>query len=259
VHNPTPSNLYSSDTARPALEILYRDNFLIAINKPAGLLVHRSAIDLYEPYNARDQLHAQAGCNVFPVHRLDKPTSGVQLFAQDKSTASLTSSQFKNQQISKFYIAVVRGYVDESGVIDNPVKDRDAPQKARKDAITKYKLLAQIELPVSVDSKYKTARYSVVEAQPLSGRRHQIRQHMKHIGHPLVGDTSYGKTTHNRFFSEYFSSNRLLLHAARLELAHPHSSESVAIHANKYDRAFEHVLSHNNWRWRVEKHIYLKP
>ena len=138
----TDHKLNSSDAIEPALEILYRDNYLIAINKPSGLLVHRSAIDFHEPYNARDRLQAQIEQQVFPVHRLDKPTSGVQLFAKDKSSAALTSKQFKNQQISKYYIAVVRGYVDESGLIENPVKDRDAPKKPRKDATTKYKLLA---------------------------------------------------------------------------------------------------------------------
>lgn len=246
---PISTDLQSTDTGEAELEVVYQDKHLIAINKPAGLLVHRSAIDFHEPFNARDRLQAQTGCDVFTLHRLDKPTSGVLLFAQDKATAALTAKQFQNQQVSKYYVAVVRGFVDQSGTIDHPVKDKDAPQKPRKEAQTKYQPLAQIELPVSVDSKFQTTRYSVVQVRPLSGRRHQIRLHMKHMGHPLVGDTSYGKSAHNRFFSDYFSSDRLLLHAERLELSHPHTGAKLTILASRFDKAFERVLGHSDWKW----------
>ena len=186
---------------------------------------------------------------MFPVHRLDKPTSGVQLFALDRTTVALTAALFKNQLLTKSYLAVVRGYVNDSGTVDNPVKDRDAPQKPRKEASTQYSPLAQIELPVSVDSKYATTRYSIVQANPLSGRRHQIRQHMKHIGHPIVGDTSYGKSIHNYFFNEYFSCNRLLLHAETLKLTHPCNGLDLTIQAQIYDRPFRRVLGVSDWNW----------
>ena len=240
---------FSTNVLHPDLEILYSDEQLIAINKPAGLLVHRSAIDFHESQNAQEHLQNQIGRRVFPAHRLDKPTSGVLLFSFDKVSAANLSLQFKNQQISKQYVAVVRGYTDTEGLIKHSVKDKDAPQKPRKEATTKYKTLAQIELPVRVDSSHTSSRYSVVQIEPLSGRRHQIRQHMKHISHPLIGDTSYGKSAHNRFFRDHFASNRLLLHAERLVALHPKTGKSLTIKAQRYDDQFNRVLIHSGWAW----------
>jgi len=234
----TVTSPLNADASADQLEVLYLDDYLIAVNKPSRLLVHRSNIDFHEADSARDRLYQQIRRDVFPVHRLDKPTSGVLLFALDRSSAATTAAQFKNQLVSKSYLAVVRGYINNSDTINNPVKDRDAPQKPKKQASTQIQPVAQLELPVSVDKKYPTARYSLVRAKPLSGRRHQIRQHMKHIGHPIVGDTSYGKSIHNHFFSDYFSSNRLLLHAESLEIRHPHTGAVLRIQAPQYDKAF---------------------
>ncbi len=231
---------------QPELEILHRDQYIVAINKPAGLLVHRSTIDFHEQHNALDQLKAQIDAEVFPVHRLDKPTSGVLLFALDREYAALISEQFRNQKISKRYLAVVRGHTDEQGTIDNPVRDRDAPGKPRKDATTSYKTLAHIELAVEVD-RYPSSRYSVVEVTPLTGRRHQIRQHMKHISHPIIGDTSYGKSVHNKFFHDHFACQRLLLHAQRLTLTH--RGTECTIEAGGYDQPFRRVITHGDWIW----------
>lgn len=229
------------------LEIIAQDELLIAINKPAGLLVHRSAIDFHEQHNAQEILQQQINHDVFPVHRLDKPTSGVLLFALNKVIAADLAVKFQNREVYKEYIAVVRGHVDDAGVIDNPVRDKDAPQKPRKDAVSGYQALARITLPLSVD-QYSEARYSIVKLLPESGRRHQLRQHMKHISHPIIGDTSYGKSVHNRFFKQHFDCKRLLLHARCLRFIHPASDEALTMTAEP-DKKFSSITELPEWQW----------
>jgi len=229
------------------LEVVYQDQSIVAINKPAGLLVHRSSIDFHEQHNAQEQLQAQLATSVYPVHRLDKPTSGVLLFALNKESAASLSLQFQNHTIQKHYIAVVRGHTDAEGTIDNPVRDKDAPHKQKKEAFTTYSTLAHITLPVSVD-RYPDTRYSMICLQPKSGRRHQIRQHMKHISHPLIGDTSYGKTVHNRFFKQKYACSRLLLHAQKLVFSHPHDGKLITLEAS-YDLQFKRVAKLTEWQW----------
>jgi len=169
---------------------------LIAIDKPSGLLVHRSALDRHEHNNAMRTLRAQSGQYLYPVHRLDKPTSGVLVFALSKDAATTVSTQFEHGLVQKNYLAVVRGHCNEGGTIDHAVRDRDAKDKKPANAITRYTTTATIELPHHVD-RYPTTRYSLLQVQPKTGRRHQIRLHMKHMSHPIVGDTNYGKTLHN--------------------------------------------------------------
>ncbi len=234
--------------AESDLEIIYHDESLVAINKPAGLLVHRSAIDYHEKHNAQEQLQAQVGLRVFPVHRLDKPTSGILLFALNKETAANVALQFQQHDINKDYLAIVRGHTDDNGTIDNPVRDKDARHKHRKEAFTSYTTLAHITLPVSVD-KYPDTRYSMIRVQPKNGRRHQIRQHLKHISHPLIGDTSYGKTVHNRFFKQQFNCSRLMLHAQKLVLVHPGNGKLITLEAS-YDWQFKRVAELPDWQWR---------
>lgn len=182
------------------LEILYRDEYFIAINKPSGLLVHRSPIDRHETRFAIQLLRDQIGQYVYPLHRLDKPTSGVLFFALDKESANLVSEQFKMHSIQKTYLAVVRGYTDDEGEIDYALKeklDKIADKDARVDkdaqeAVTNYKTLAKTELDFAV-GRYDRVRYSLIELKPKTGRKHQIRRHMKHISHHLLGDTKYGR------------------------------------------------------------------
>lgn len=223
------------------LPIIYRDDHLLAIDKPAGLLVHRSKIDFHERDNVVARLKTETGCHVYPVHRLDKPTSGVLLFALVKSSAHAIATQFENHLVSKTYIAVARGYTQSSGTIDHPVRDRDSADKPRKPAETRYCRISQIELPYPVD-RYATARYSLLELQPRTGRRHQLRLHMKHINHPLIGDSSYGKGTHNRFFARHFDCTRLLLHASALRIEHPTTGQALTLYADQYDSQFKRVL-----------------
>lgn len=220
------------------LEILYQDQHLVAINKPSGLLVHRSLIDTRETRFAIQLTRDQIGQRVYPVHRLDKPTSGVLLFALDSATARLLTAQFTARTIRKKYLAVVRGYAEDEGEINYALKekhdaiaDADAdPDKDAQAAITHYQCLQRVELPHPV-GRYQTARYSLIELKPLTGRRHQIRRHMKHIFHPIIGDTTHGDGKQNQFFRQHFATHRLLLHARSLELTHPHQQTPLAIYA----------------------------
>lgn len=235
------------------LEILFQDDYLVAVNKPAGLLVHRSAIDRHETRFALQLVRDQIGRRVYPVHRLDKPTSGVLLFALDVETARRLTAAFTAGEVSKRYLAVVRGHPDEQGTVDYPLLeplDKMTDRRARQDkpaqpAITDYRRLATVELPVRVD-RYPTSRYALIEAAPRTGRKHQIRRHMKHIFHPVIGDTTYGKARHNRLFTERFGSTRLLLHAQHLAFVHPASGQSLALSA-PLDEIFGRVVRELGW------------
>ncbi|OHE05978.1 MAG: pseudouridylate synthase [Sulfurimonas sp. RIFOXYB12_FULL_35_9] len=227
------------------LEILYRDEFLVAINKPSGLLVHRSPIDRYETEFAVQILRDQIGQFVYPVHRLDKPTSGVLLFALDKESASLLGEQFMSRESKKSYIAIVRGYIQERGIIEHALtikldkiadKDSSAPTEAQE-ATTEYERVATVELDFAV-GKYDKTRYSLVKLYPMTGRKHQLRRHMKHISHHILGDTKYGRGEHNIFIREQFDCHRMLLHASELQIRHPHTNEILVIQAS-LDDTFE--------------------
>ena len=229
------------------LEILYQDKYLVAINKPSGLLVHKSPIDKRETQFALQMVRDQIGQYIYPVHRLDKPTSGVLVFALSSEIASLLSEQFKTHTIEKEYIAVVRGYTKESELIDYDLKvildkkaDRDrSDNKEPQSAQTYYETLAKLELPYPV-SRYPVARYSLVKLLPQTGRKHQLRRHMKHILHPIVGDTKYGRHEHNVLFRERFDCHRLLLHANKIKFIHPISKETLEIDA-KMDETFQRI------------------
>ncbi|WP_199102927.1 tRNA pseudouridine(65) synthase TruC [Aquitalea sp. ASV11] len=210
------------------LPILYRDPQLIAIHKPSNLLVHRSELDRHETRFAIQLLRDQIGQRVYPVHRLDKGTSGVLLFALDKDSAREMSWQFERQQVSKRYLAVVRGHPAESGHIDHALSRRvddlawlgEKVQPGPQEAQTDYRRLATVELPIAVD-RYPSSRYALVELSPLTGRRHQLRRHMKHIAHPIIGDATHGKGVHNRMFAEHFGSQRMLLACMEMQITHP--------------------------------------
>lgn len=220
------------------LTIVFEDESLIAINKPEGLLVHRSDIDRHETRFALQLLRDQVGRRVYPIHRLDKPTSGILLFALDADTARLMGQLVTDGAMIKTYMAVVRGYTADQGVIDYPLReqlDRLADPladryKDAQEAVTAYERLGACEIDAPV-GRYDTARYSLVKLVPKTGRKHQLRRHMKHIFHPIVGDTTHGDGRHNRFFRDQFACHRLLLAATELAFAHPHTQQAITITA----------------------------
>ncbi len=236
-----------------ALPILYQDEHLVAVNKPSGLLVHRSAIDRHETEIAMKIVRNQLGQWVYPVHRLDKATSGVLVFTLDRETTRRMFRAFSEGEVSKKYLAIVRGFTEEAGRIDHPLRENQDKMSGREEAgggqakrcLTEYRRLATVELPEPV-GRYATARFSLVAAAPATGRTHQIRRHMKHIFHPVVGDTTYGDGRQNEFFRRQFNCRRLLLHAQALEFLHPWNSGRVAVQA-PLDHAFRTVLDNLNW------------
>ncbi|WP_288371004.1 pseudouridine synthase [uncultured Marinobacter sp.] len=231
----------------PLMEI-YRDPWLLAVHKPAGLLVHRSPIDKHETEFALQYARAlNGGEHVYPVHRLDRPTSGVLLFARDPDTARTVGQAMMAGEVNKTYLAVVRGWTQESGTIDHPLKDEPEDRRLRgteqpvRDALTHYRRLATTEIPVEIE-RYPTSRYSLVELYPKTGRKHQLRRHMKHINHPIIGDANHGRGRHNRYFAERFGQGRLMLAATELVLTHPVTGEELVLKAPP-ERSFTDVLS----------------
>jgi len=231
----------------PELEILYQDEYLVAVNKPSGLLVHRSWLDPHATEFALQKVRNQIGKFVYPVHRLDRPTSGILLFALDKDSAKNISEQFIAHTTCKRYFAVVRGHLGD-GELDYPLKeklDKIADKKAQLDkpaqeAFTEYRCLQQTELPIAV-RPYDSSRYSLMELTPKTGRKHQLRRHMAHLRHPIIGDTSHGDGKHNAMFRDNLDCQRLLLHAAYLSVNHPISKQLIEIHA-PLDTSFKEIL-----------------
>lgn len=193
-------------TAPPdPLELVYADERLVAINKPSGMLVHRGWAQ--DDVVAVDLLHAQLERRVWPLHRLDRGTSGIVLFALDVDAARELSGELERGAVHKRYLALVRGHAPEDLSIDYPLRRVDSKSQDRQNAHTQIRRLARFE------------NYSLVEATPLTGRTHQIRRHLKHIAHPIIGDVRYGKGAHNRMFRERFGLHRLALHAAEIRWA----------------------------------------
>ena len=241
------------------LEILYKDDYIVVVNKPSGLLVHKSMIDRHERYYAMKMLRDQLGGEwVYPLHRLDKPTSGVLVFALSSEYAREFSKVFASREIQKSYIAVVRGFTDERGVIDHPLKeklDKMTDTKADKnkeaqEAITHYQRLATVELPFAL-GRYESVRYSLVRLFPKTGRKHQLRRHMKHISHHILGDTKYGRGEHNKLVRREFGVYRLMLHAHTLELYHPYKKERMCFQAD-LDDVFEKFFKDVGWKSVLE-------
>lgn len=217
------------------LPLLYADEHLVAIDKPAGLLVHRSALDAHEEVFALQLLREQLGRHVWPVHRLDKGTSGVLLFALDALSASITAQAFEHGLARKRYQALVRGWPAEAqGCITHALaRDPERPSQGQVllEARTDWACLQKFEWSLQSDARHNSSRFALLEARPQTGRRHQIRRHFKHIAHPIVGDATHGKGPLNRAVAQWLGVQRLWLHALTLELPHPHTGNMLRIKA----------------------------
>ena len=210
------------------LEIIYQDDHLIAINKPHGLLVHRSKIANDAKEFALQLLRDQIGRHVNPVHRLDRKTGGVLLFAFEKEVEIAMQKQFQEALVNKHYLAILRGFTPPEMTIDYPLtKDNGTIQEAE----TKFITLQQSEIELSI-GQHPTSRYSLVEANPKTGRMHQLRKHFAHIFHPIIGDRPHGCNKQNRYFKDNFEMNTMMLHASKLEFNHPVTGEYINIAAN---------------------------
>ncbi|MDQ8005392.1 MAG: pseudouridine synthase [Pedobacter sp.] len=224
------------------LEIVYQDEYLIAINKPHGLLVHRSKIADDATEFALQMLRDQVGCHVNPTHRLDRKTGGVLLFAFDKETEIAMQKQFQESLVDKNYLAIVRGYAPLEMEIDYPLaKENGTLQEAQTSFVT----LQQSEIPLEI-GKHPTSRYSFVKANPKTGRMHQLRKHFAHIFHPIIGDRPHGCNKQNRYFKEHLQMNTMMLHALDLTFIHPVTEEEITIKANVQDE-FKRMMTLMNF------------
>ncbi|HCM46954.1 MAG TPA: tRNA pseudouridine(65) synthase TruC [Colwellia sp.] len=284
------------ESEKPVLTILYQDKFMVAVDKPAGLFVHRSYMDKDEIYFALQLVRDQVGQYVYPVHRLDRPTSGVLLFALTKDVATKLNEAFANKSsqaglrsqlktelavesnhnlvqqdkvaelstnegidgydlaMVKTYYALVRGHLAlPEDLIDHALKEkldklgdknvnRDKPAQS---AQSYYQVKQQASLPIKV-GKFDSVRYSLVEVRPITGRRHQIRRHLAHLRHPILGDINYGDNKQNPFFIEYFGFKRLMLHAKSLEFNHPISNKRIKISA-PFDGEWQNIFTTFEW------------
>lgn len=207
------------------LEIIFQDNDLVVINKPHGLLVHQSPIARDAEEFALQMLRDQINQNVWPAHRLDRKTGGLLLFALNKDTNALLQGLFRDNLIKKKYLAIVRGHTPDEMEIDYPLRKENG---TLQEAFTFFKTLQKAEIEVAL-GKYKTSRYSLVEAAPETGRMHQLRKHFAHINHPIIGDRPHGCNKQNRLFKETWEMDTMLLHASKLEFTHPITKKELRL------------------------------
>lgn len=209
------------------LEIVYQDDHLIAINKPHGLLVHRSSIANDAKEFALQMLRDQVNRHVSPVHRLDRKTGGLLLFAFEKDVEIAMHQQFRNGEVQKKYLAVLRGHAPDQLDIDYPLAKENG---AMQEAFTSFVTLKRAELDIAF-GKHQTSRYSLVEASPTTGRMHQLRRHFAHIFYPIIADRKHGCNKQNKFFKETWEMTTMLLHASELTFSHPVTQKEIHLTA----------------------------
>ncbi len=209
------------------MDILYLDQHLVVVDKPFGMPVHRDKFSALGEKACLQELRDQLNTLVFPVHRLDRPTSGILMFALNKEVLSKLSKQFMERQVSKTYVAIVRGWILKETTCSDSLEDDGHV----REALTTFRPIKNFEFSWP-NKKFSSSRYSIVEVSPHTGRFHQIRRHANHIGHPIVGDTTHGDGNHNQLWREKLNCNRLLLHASELQFTHPESQEPLHIKLN---------------------------
>ena len=239
---------------KPTLTILYQDEYLVAIDKPAGLFVHRSFLDKNEIYFALQLVRDLVGQYVYPLHRLDRPTSGVLLFALNENVARIMGQAFTDKTIQKTYYALTRGHLLGADNVDYPLTvklDKIGDKFSKEDkepqtALTRYQSINTATLPVPL-GKYNSVRYSLIKLLPETGRRHQLRRHLAHLRYPIIGDINYGDNKQNPFFSQYFGFKRLMLFAQKLAFLHPVTQLPISIEA-KFDEQWQQVFTELGWQ-----------
>ena len=207
------------------LNILFQDDSLVAINKPHGLLVHRSSIARDVEEFALQLLRDQLNRHVYPAHRIDRKTGGLLLFALSKEVEKLMQQQFQDNQVDKRYLAIVRGHTPDEEEIDYPLRKENG---TLQEAFTRYKTLCRAELDIPFGN-HPTSRYSLVKAMPQTGRMHQLRKHFSHIFHPIIGDRTHGCNKQNKLFKENWGADTMFLHASQLAFSHPLTNEPINI------------------------------
>lgn len=229
-----------------SLEIIFEDKHLLCVNKPNNVLVHHA----FHSRNVADEdsllqlIENEIGIKAYPIHRLDRKTSGIILLAKEKEFVSKFQELFINNEIQKTYFGVVRGFSPETKTIDTPVKGKDA--NVHKDALTYLKTLENVTLNIPV-KPYDSSRYSLVELTPKTGRMHQLRVHTNKISHPLIGDAKYGDKNHDVMFDENFGWKNLFLHAGKLEFTHPFSSENLILKAS-FPKDWTSLFKEFSWK-----------
>jgi len=228
------------------LPIVYQDEHLVAINKPHGLLVHRTRIANDATHFALQILRDQLQQKVYPTHRLDRKTAGTLLFAKSAEIQKLINQQFREKQVFKKYLAIVRGYIDDDGIIDYAlINEKGKSQKA----ITTFKLIEKTEVKISL-GKHATSRYSLVELRPQTGRHHQLRKHMAHIFHPIIGDRPHGCNKQNKLFKEHFNSMTMFLHAYKIKIIHPVLNKEIEF-KSEISQEFELMLKELEFKYCI--------
>ena len=226
--------------------ILHNDASLVAIHKPAGLLVHRTHLDRESRDFALQMTRDAIGASVWPVHRLDKATSGLLVFAKSPGAARQLGDTFTNREVTKHYLAICRGWLADAGTIDRPLKSESGGQRAAKTALTRFECLAHAEVAHTI-GRFDHQRYSLVLLTPTTGRKHQLRRHLNHIGHPIVGDVAHGDRHHNHFFHQWLGQHRLYLAATELWLPHPDTGQTLHLQA-PLEPSFQSTLNALAWQ-----------
>jgi tRNA pseudouridine65 synthase len=226
------------------IEIVFEDDFIIAVNKPNNYLIHQShyARNIIE-ITLLQKLHDQLGYPVYPLHRLDRKTSGIIILLKDKNHVAKFQELFSTHSIQKTYYAIVRGFSPAGGEINSPIREDDSD--VYKEALTLFETISQIELPIPVNL-HNTSRYSLIKLSPKTGRMHQLRKHMNKINHPIIGDPKYGDRFHNRMFEKEFESSYLLLHAHQIEFVHPITHQKMTLKAD-FTTTWKMLLDKFNW------------
>lgn len=226
------------------MRVLWQDDWLAVVDKPAGLMAHDSKLARGETDFLANRLRMQFGRPIFLVHRLDRATSGCLLLAFDRDTASALGKALMARDVDKHYLAVCRGWPSEPAfTIDHPL-DGGPGKPEKKPAITHFERLATVELEMP-SAGFATSRYALLRAEPETGRFRQIRRHLKHASHHLIGDTSHGDGRHNRNF-RMLGIHRMLLHAHRLSFVHPHGGERLVVEAS-LEGEFAKALAFFEW------------